>query len=318
MRVDDRWQIVDVSTIDPVERAQMLARRQVEFGALQPAIAGRLATSASMVAQLAQSPAQRGVALRGERDRLIGWLSGNATGRFGYAAAVHHALAPGIPDPTAVYGALYARLGSEWRDADVTVHDVEVPAMPAIEEAWFNLGFGRRTCFAVRSSHERLDAPTVSLSVRRADEGDLAVIARLALVEAEFRNAPPVFAQQSELRLEEFRTAHAALMAAGAIHFIARLDGEDVGLLTLESHSPAPLLTPEEAPFIGPTAVAPSARGSGVGRGLVAAAVDLCRQEGSAWIGVSFNTANLLSRPFWRGCGFRPTGWKLARRLAGS
>ena len=48
---------------------------------------------------------------------------------------------------------------------------------------------------------------------------------------------------------------------------------------------------------------------------LVDAALKWCQDNGADWIGVSFNTPNVLSRPFWRGCGFEPTGWKLARRI---
>ena len=315
MRVPSRWRLVDVVGVDPSDRAVTLALRQRQLAALNSGVSRRFTSAAAMAELLAQSSAERGVAALDERGRLLGWLSGKASGRFGFASSVHHGVVDGVPDPTAVYGYLYAALGSDWRAHGVTVHDVEIPALPPVEEAWFDLGFGRRTCYAVRPTTEALSPRAPGPSIRAADAADLDVIVRLALIEAEFRNAPPVFAQQDPLRWEHFRAAHVALLQAGATHLIASLDSEDVGLLTLERHSPAPLLTPDDSPFIGPTAVVPAARGAGVGRALVSAALERCRREGSDWVGVSFNTANTLSRPFWMGCGFRPTGWKLARRL---
>ena len=230
---------------------------------------------------------------------------------------MHHALDVSWPDPTGLYGRMYAELATEWRDAGVTVHDVEVPALPAIESAWFDLGFGRRTCFAVRATR---DAPVragfISVEVRIGGEDDLDAIARLALSEAEARNEPPLFAQQPEGCVSRTSRAHTATCSArGAVHSSPVVNGHDLGLLTLEFISPAPLLTADDAPFIGPTGVDPASRGTGVGRAPVDAALRWSREHDFDRIGVSYNTANLSLRPFWRGCGFKRTGWKLARRL---
>jgi GNAT superfamily N-acetyltransferase len=89
----------------------------------------------------------------------------------------------------------------------------------------------------------------------------------------------------------------------------------DVGVLTIEPRSPAVLLTADGAPYIGPTGVDPAARGQGVGHALVVAALQWARARDHDWLSVAFNPPNLMSRPFWRGCGFVPTGWMLARRL---
>lgn len=269
-----------------------------------------------MAELLASSPAERSIGARDGSGRLVGWLGGNASGVFGFARSVHHAIDGSWPDPTGLYGRMYAQLATEWRDAGVTVHDVEVPALPAIESAWFDLGFGRRTCFAVRATRDGSEGTlSTGVEVRIGGEDDLDAIARLALGEAEFRNEPPLFAQQSALRVEDFARAHRDLLRHGAVHFLAHRDGHDLGLLTLEFTSPAPLLTADDAPFVGPTVVDPASRGTGVGRTLVDAAVRWCREHDLERIGVSFNTSNLSSRSFWRGYGFKPTGWKLARRL---
>lgn len=308
--------LVDIATVDRSQLTALLATRQRELATARPGTSARYIDETAMAELLANSPAERGIAARDGSGRLVGWLGGNASGIFGFTSSMHHALDVSWPDPTGLYGRMYAELATEWRDAGVTVHDVEVPALPAVESAWFDLGFGRRTCFAVRATR---DAPVragfIRVEVRIGGEDDLDAIARLALSEAEVRNEPPLFAQQLELRVEDFARAHRDLFRQGAVHFLARVNGHDLGLLTLEFISPAPLLTADDAPFIGPTGVDPASRGTGVGRALVDAALRWSREHDFDRIGVSYNTANLSSRPFWRGCGFKQTGWKLARRL---
>jgi GNAT superfamily N-acetyltransferase len=307
--------LVDITTVDPSQAAALLAARQRELTAANPGTSMRYTDATAMAELLASSPAERGIGACDGSGRLVGWLGGNASGIFGFARSVHHALDGSWPDPTGLYGRMYAQLASEWRDAGVLVHDVEVPTLPAIESAWLDLGFGRRTCFAVRATREAARARSTRVEVRIGGEDDLDAIARLALGEAEARNEPPLFAQQPALRVEDFTRAHRDLLRHGAVHFLARLDGHDLGLLTLEFTSPAPLLTADDAPFIGPTGVDPASRGTGVGRALVDAALRWCREHDLDHVGVSYNTSNLSSRPFWRGWGFQATGWKLARRL---
>jgi GNAT superfamily N-acetyltransferase len=59
----------------------------------------------------------------------------------------------------------------------------------------------------------------------------------------------------------------------------------------------------------------PEARRRGVGRALVDAALDWADREGYQWLSVDFEAANPLSRPFWLGLGFRPTGYGLLRLI---
>ena len=115
---------------------------------------------------------------------------------------------------------------------------------------------------------------------------------------------------------DETRAAHENLLDNGAIHLLARRADRDVGLLTIEQTTPAPRLCTADFPYIGPTATNPEARGSGVGRALVGASFTWARTHGHQTIAVDFDSANLLSRPFWIGNGFRPTGHRLRRILA--
>ena len=108
---------------------------------------------------------------------------------------------------------------------------------------------------------------------------------------------------------------HERLFDDGAVHFLARRDGDDVGLLTVEFSSPAPRLCPQGQPYIGPTVTHPEARNSGIG------STRSCRsglgkaQQVDETVSVDFDSANPLSRPFWLGLGFQPTGYRLRRAI---
>jgi GNAT superfamily N-acetyltransferase len=219
------------------------------------------------------------------------------------------------PDPGEVYAALYARLADEWLAEGVSVHDVELPVGEVDERAWFDLGFGRRTCFGVRPADMALPPREERVDIRFATDDDIEAIGRLALIEARHRAAPPQYADQGPVYADELIHLHSQLRAEGAEHLLARVRGRDVGVLTLQRTSPAPLLTGDGDPYIGPTGVDASVRGLGVGVQLVSAAVGWARDHRAASLSVAFNPPNIGARQFWRGLGFSPTGWKLARRL---
>jgi GNAT superfamily N-acetyltransferase len=100
-----------------------------------------------------------------------------------------------------------------------------------------------------------------------------------------------------------------------AVHPLARHHDADVGLLTLEPTPPAPRLCPAGQPYIGPTATDPAVRGRGIGRALVDAAHDWAHRHGHHTISVDFEPSNPLSRPFWLGLGFRPSGYRQRRTI---
>ena len=196
----------------------------------------------------------------------------------------------------------------------VTVDHVD---RESVATALFDLGFGRGGVFAVRGIDPMGDEPATA-EIRVGTTHDLDSIAALSHVEYLYRSAPPMYALDQTRSLAETRAAHGQLLDDGAIHLLAFRDGRDVGLLTIEQTSPAPRLCAANAPYIGPTATDPEARGSGVGRALVNAALEWARQHGRETISVDFDSRNLLSRPFWYGNGFRPTGYRLRRVLTAS
>jgi len=255
----------------------------------------------------------RGVVAR-DGARLVGVMCGRTTDGVGFVPAHGLAVESDRADPTAVVVRLFAELApvllddGAWR---FTIDHVEFDPLVA---ALNNLGFGRASVFATQMSRPIEDLPPVD--VRIAERDDLDVIAALSQIELDHRSVPPIYAPPQRRSLAETHAMHERLFDDGAVHFLARRDGDDVGLLTVELTSPAARLCPHGQPYIGPTATHPGARGTGIGTALVLFALDWATSAGHETVSVDFDSANPLSRPFWLGLGFLPTGYRLRRFIA--
>ena len=244
--------------------------------------------------------------------RCVGLMCGRADGESAFLPADGVAVDPDL-DPTPVVVGLFAALAPVLLEAGARRHLINHVALAPLSEAFNNLGFGRGSVFGTQPAQPF--APHPDIEVRVGGEADLDVIADLSHVELLHRSTPPVYAPPLPNTLADTRARHRRLMDAGAVHLVARLDGEDVGLLTLETTSPAPRLCPDGEPYIGPTATAAPARGQGVGTALVRAALDWAHRHGRPTVSVDFDSPNPLSRPFWTGMGFETTGYGVRRTL---
>ena len=239
-----------------------------------------------------------------------------AVGRSALLLAEGFAVDPDLTDPTGVLAAVFADLAAPLIAGGVRRYYLLHTALPRLSEALSNLGFGRRGAYGIQPAVPRRGSSPVA--VRVAGAGDLEIIARLALVELQHRSTPPMFAPRQDRPLADLVAEHRALLEGGAIHLLASLDGQDIGLLTIELTSPVPRLCPDGQPFIGPAATLPAARGQGAGHALVDAALTWAHDHGYHWVSVDFDTANLLSRPFWLQVGFRPAGYGVLRLIDGA
>ena len=297
--------------------AELLAQRQRRFRATWPAAESSFESPVRCGALI--EPLLRGGdafgAWRG--SRFVGFIAGTCHERWGVIPAAGHAIDTNDPDAADIYGALYVELAERWIERGALVHDIELPAVERIEEAWQLLGFGRRVCIASRSTAVLAgDAvPDAAMAFRVADIGDLASIVRLAALELEFRAEPPMYLEGGPPDLELLREKHEQFFAAGATHFLALDEGEVVGMLTLLPESRFPPICAEGAPFVSTTATDPRYRRRGIGRMLVRVAADWANQRGNRHMDVSFQSASPQLRAFWRRSGFTPVGWKVARRL---
>jgi len=246
-----------------------------------------------------------------ERGRPLAVMTGIPRASHARLPAEGFAVAPDLEDPTTVLARLYGELAPGLLAAGVLRHFLDHVPLPPLDAALSNLGFGRHHVYAMQAAAPR-SSPT-GVQVRVGGVDDLGVVARLAMVEIRFRATPPIFAPLEHRTVEEVLDKHRALHHGGATHLIAALDGRDVGLLTIELTSPAPRLCADGQPYIGPTATDPDARGRGVGRALVDAALGWAHAHGYGWVSVDFEPANPLSRPFWLGNGFQPVGYGVLR-----
>ena len=238
-----------------------------------------------------------------------------AVGQYARLPAEGFAVEPDLADPTRILAVAFGDLASPLIAGGVLRYYLLHAALPRLAEALSNLGFGRSGAYGVQPAVPRRRSSAVA--VRVAGVEDLDAVARLALVEIEHRSAPPMFAPSQSRPLADLVAEHLALHENGAVHLVATVDGRDVGLLTVELASPVPRLCPDGQPYIGPTATLPEARGRGVGRALVDAALTWAYVHGYQWISVDFDTANPLSRPFWLAAGFRPAGYGVLRLIDG-
>ena len=281
-----------------VDRGVLVPRTFLDVATCRTALTGLLTDGFSGV-----------VAIDGAE--CVGVMCVRSDAGVGFAPAHGVAVDPGANDPTRIVVELLVALDhtlsaqGAWR---LTIDHVEHDRLAM---ALYDAGFGRVGVYAVRATHPTHGAPQIE--VRAGTAADLDVIAALSHIEFLHRSTPPIYGLDPVRSVDVTRAQHAQLLEAGAVHLLARRDGVDVGLLTIERSAPAPRLCPPSGPYIGPTATHPDARGRGVGRALVAAAVDWVAAAGDAFIGVDFDAANPLSRPFWLGNGFQPTGYRVRR-----
>jgi GNAT superfamily N-acetyltransferase len=176
-----------------------------------------------------------------------------------------------------------------------------------------NVAFGRWSVFATQPV--RPTEPAVEVDIRIGTSADLDAIAELSHVEFTHGSTPPIYASVPPRTLADTRALHERLVADGAVHFLARRGGNDVGLVTVEFTSPVPRLCPQGQPYLGATATHPSVRGQGIGRALVHSVLNWAHANGYRTVSVDFDSPNPLSRPFWLGLGFEPTGYRVRRTI---
>jgi GNAT superfamily N-acetyltransferase len=245
--------------------------------------------------------------------RLVGVMCGQTIDGVGFVPAHCLAVEPDRADPTAIVVQLFAELAPLLLDNGASRFTIDHVDLDPLGAALSNLGFGRASVFASQVPRPIGTSPPVD--VRIATPDDLDAIAALSQIELTHRSAPPIYAPSQAQTLAETRVMHERLFDDGAAHFLARRDGDDVGLLTVEFSSPAPRLCPQGQPYIGPTATHPKVRNNGIGSTLVLVVLDWANSAGHETVSVDFDSANPLSRPFWLGLGFQPTGYRLRRAI---
>ncbi|TWD74824.1 acetyltransferase (GNAT) family protein [Kribbella amoyensis] len=215
---------------------------------------------------------------------------------------------------------LYAVAAAKWVDQGRTAQYVVVPDQAELVDAWFRLGFGGQHAHAIR------DVPALPLpvrdggTVRRADRGDVRVLAELDLVLPQHQGLSPVFSAGEVPTLEEaLADWEEAIDDPEFATFVAEVNGRVIGSAigcSLEkSSSHTGLARPDNAGFLGFAAVFPDARGHGAGRALGEAVLAWCAETGYDSVVTDWRVTNLLSSRTWPRLGFEQTFHRVHRLI---
>jgi GNAT superfamily N-acetyltransferase len=305
--------------------AVLLAARHHRDRALCPELPERYENPAEMRPLLAtalEAPRTSGVvALRD--GNIAGYLLGqmqldalsrNVPARSMATYSSWHAVEPA--DAVETYRQLYAALAPRWLAVGSFSHFLEVPADPAVLEAWFSLGFGQVMTFGLRDTGpvpgERTRA---GVEIVQAGTEDLDVVTRLECENLRYHAGPPIFVPWMDEAEEELRAyVKGELANPGAAFFLARQDGRDTGIATFHPGDPAPT-RPDDCIHLQHGYTEAVARGGGVGTALLEHGLAWARERGYTFCNVNWFTANLLGARFWTGAGFRPIRYRLARHI---
>jgi ribosomal protein S18 acetylase RimI-like enzyme len=241
-----------------------------------------------------------------------GAVHGYLIARVGEGDAVVGFAGCAASDPELVRD-LYASLAASW---DRERHRVYVPASDAgLVDAWFRLAFGLQFTYGVREPAAE-QPPHVDASVRPGTSADLDAAAALSRALWEHQRSAPSFSGRTPRSLDEKREQWRGTWDdPDFVHFVAERRGRVVGQLLLHRRPQGDLRVPAVNIELAHAAVAPAARGSGVGLALTSHALAWARREGFRSMTVDWREVNLLASRFWRRRGFRPTFLRLYRHI---
>ena len=244
-------------------------------------------------------------------------LSPPRTARIG---ARDHAVAPGR-DATAVCRLLYRELAAGWAANGYFHHDVNVIAGDArLQEAWFNLGFGRHVSLAVREGVGPVaGAAAGDVAIRAASAGDIETLVGLARALGRHHLAAPML-QYWPVQPEDDALARRFLAALledeGNPHFVAWRGERAVGLTSfLRQGLTPPYVSAERNAYLFMGVVEPEAQDGGVGRALLDRGMAWARETGHERCTLHVLTANHSGEPFWTANGFVPVEYGLERHV---
>ena len=307
------------------EAAELLARRHAAQRTAEPALPAAYESAdvaRSAIADLVTEDASGALATRG--GRAVGYVLSTPRTSPVWGPNVWVELAGHASSEPEVIRDLYGLAATRWVDEGHTSHYAIVPANgPAAIDAWFRVGFGHQHVHALRAvpAAVEIGAPG-GVVVRQATRDDVDGLAPLDALLPEHQALSPCFsAGEQPPTVDEARAEWLETFADGDDGvFLAEIDGRVVGSAfgcpadRSSAHSgPA---RPAGAALLAFAAVAPEARGAGIGQALSQAILGWARANGYEIIVTDWRMTNLLSSRAWPRAGYRPTFFRLFRAIA--
>lgn len=282
------------------------------------------AVAHAAVTALWQRPRTSGVAAFAG-DRMLGFLFGETIvdtqrGRLAWISLAGHALAPQV-DPE-LYRDLYAAAGPAWLAQGCFDHFVLLTAAESmVSEAWFALGFGKEQAHGLCPLPRPAGFESVTdagIIIRAVTVADKPVLRELAPLLSRHFAAPPCWGPSLPERIDELRDGYAGLVDdAETIVWLAEVDGEVVGF---QVYDPFPMtddnpLIPEHCAVLTVAGTRAAYRGRGINRALTQFGLRDLVVRGYQVCETDWRVTNLEADRMWPRQGFRPTVFRLGRKI---
>ena len=250
-------------------------------------------------------------------DSYMGQLAHPRTINIG---ALNHGVAAGY-DARDVCRRLYRELAGGWVAAGYYNHSVHlIEGDERLQDAWFNLGFGRAVSMSVREGTGPVAGPHAGdVEIREAGSEDVGVLQGLARTLGLHHIGSPIFMYWPVLPEHDVlaRGLFSALLEdEGNPHYVAYRDGEPVGLTSFLKEGFIPShVSREKNVYLFMGIVEPEAQDGGVGRALLDHGMAWARGEEYERCTLHVLSANYSGEPFWFANGFEPIEYSLERHI---
>jgi GNAT superfamily N-acetyltransferase len=306
-------EILDLREVDLDDAARLVCDRYRSLRRQEPLLPERYENFEAFLPGLARLvEAAPGVAAT-EAGRLAGFMTGYLLPEFlGVPSAYSPEWANGtvVEDSRRIYEEMYAHLSARWVERGYFTHALTMFAHDRVGLETFQwLAFGYAGVDGLREL-SALESDQAQVAVRRAGEGDYAVVEQLlAALENHIAAAPVFWPHELEDSRSWLGDPHNAM-------WLAVQDGEILGCLGIgpANREACTIIRDEGTASIISAYTREDARSRGVAAALLDQALSWAREQGFTRCAVDFEAMNSLARRFWLKW-FRPVCYSLIRSL---
>jgi ribosomal protein S18 acetylase RimI-like enzyme len=273
----------------------------------------------AICAVLAQGDTQGVAAFEGKK--MLGYMLGTQInedhlgGKAGWIYLPSHAALD-----KQLYRKMYTVIADKWVSDDVFYHFTHVTASDTdLQNLWFDMAFGREQAHGAMYFSEAniKNVPQGDIVIRESTDDDEELFRQMASWITRFQTGSPIFAPVDQKFLEEQVESYVEFTHEKNKRMFLAFRGDK--LVAYQAYRPtedddADMMCLREAEDIL-EATAPDERGTGIGRILTEYAIKQMQAAGYEVTTCDWRCANPLSSRFWTGMGYKPTHYRLVRRM---